>query len=134
MLYNIVYLLWNSSLRISFEISRLCRNIFLEDSIYSLPTWVLGNTKGLVNMREVKWWQLGPICFLFLHFSLLQIGVRQKGCNGLTYTLDYATEKAKFDEEVEQVRIFLTICWQLILFTHSLMFSLTVQFQRGSAR
>ena len=31
----------------------------------------------------------------------IRIGVRSKGCSGLTYTLEYADEKGKWDEVVE---------------------------------
>lgn len=34
--------------------------------------------------------------------KLIKIGVKNKGCSGLGYSLDYVEKEAKFDEVIEQ--------------------------------
>ncbi len=40
----------------------------------------------------------------------IRVGVRSRGCSGLTYTLEYADEKGKFDEMVQDKGVTILEC------------------------
>ena len=46
----------------------------------------------------------------------VRVGVRSRGCSGLTYTIEYADEKGKFDEVVEDKGVTVLIDPKAVMF------------------
>ena len=46
----------------------------------------------------------------------VRVGIRTKGCSGLSYTIEYADEKARFDEVVEQKGVTVLIDPKAVMF------------------
>lgn len=74
-------------------------------------------TKSAITLTQPAVERLKELMDKNPNMAGLRIGVKQRGCNGLTYTLEYVKEKQKFDEMVEQngVKVFIDSKAQLTL-------------------
>lgn len=77
----------------------------------------LAATKAAIALTPAAVERVKQLMVAHPEMTGLRIGVKQRGCSGLSYTLEYAKEKKKFDEVVplNGVRIYIDAKAQLTL-------------------
>ena len=78
-------------------------------SVRPLETSRLKPTHAALTLTSLAAKRINEIMSKQPEIQGLRINIRTRGCNGLAYTLDFASEKNKLDEEVNQdgARIFI---------------------------
>uniref|UniRef100_A0A914MKF5 Iron-sulfur cluster assembly 1 homolog, mitochondrial n=1 Tax=Meloidogyne incognita TaxID=6306 RepID=A0A914MKF5_MELIC len=86
---------------------RFCQILFGSARVVRSSGSRLGGSKGrqAISLTQAAVSRIKELIQQKPGAKALKIGVQQRGCSGLTYTLEYADQKGRLDEEVEQVYI-----------------------------
>lgn len=63
---------------------------------------MVGKQRAVITITEHAIARLRHLLSKTPQFEYVRLGVRRRGCSGLSYTLDYTNEREQFDELVER--------------------------------